>query len=266
MEFSIITINYNNKKGLQKTTNSVISQTFKDYEWIIIDGGSTDGSKELIEGYAQHITYWVSESDKGIYNAMNKGILQAKGEYLLFLNSGDWLIDSNVLEKVHSSLPKKDIIYGYVARTLNNELTNLTGFLHKDDITISDLYFQTIPHQGTFFKKDLFEKYGYYNDSLKIVGDREFYIRTIIYGNASVKFLPLTISYSEEGGISATSKEYPIEKQKVLQELIPPRIYTDMIHAISKKEICKRRFFRFLYSCLYLLATTYEKYFNNKLR
>ncbi len=89
MKLSIITVNLNNKDGLQKTIDSVISQTFKDFEWIVIDGGSTDGSKELIEKYSDYISYWVSEPDKGIYNAMNKGIKVAKGDYLEFLNSGD---------------------------------------------------------------------------------------------------------------------------------------------------------------------------------
>ena len=80
MKLSIITVNYNNREGLQRTIDSVVSQTFRDFEWIVIDGGSTDGSKELIKQYADHFSYWVSEPDKGIYNAMNKGILKATGE------------------------------------------------------------------------------------------------------------------------------------------------------------------------------------------
>lgn len=259
MKISIITINYNNKAGLQKTIDSVISQTFKDFEWIIIDGSSTDGSKELIEQYSQYITYWVSEPDKGIYNAMNKGIVQAKGEYLLFLNSGDWLIKNNVLEKISIYLKNTDIVFGYVARIVNNLMTNLTGFLTKDNITLSDLYYQTIPHQATFFRKELFSKFGLYDETLEIVADRKFYIKSIIYGNASIEFIPITISYFEEGGISSTSPRYLDEKAKVLHELIPPRIYHDILNAISKKEICKRSFFRFLYSCLYRSAIYYEQ-------
>ena len=99
MKLSIITINFNNHDGLQKTINSVIAQTWKDFEWIIIDGGSTDGSKNLIEQYDKYITYWISESDKGIYNAMNKGIKIARGDYLQFLNSGDYFYNEKVIEK-----------------------------------------------------------------------------------------------------------------------------------------------------------------------
>ena len=241
MRLSIITVNLNNKEGLQKTTNSVISQTFKDFEWIVIDGGSIDGSKELIENHSEFISYWVSEPDKGIYNAMNKGIKAAKGEYLLFLNSGDFLMNSNVLDRFFAQGNNSDIIYGYVARNIEGKVQNLTGFLSKDNISLIDLYYQTIPHQGTFFKAILFEKFGLYNENLRIVADREFYIKTIIYGNVSVKFIPITVSFFEDGGISSTSPKYLQEKKQVLNSLVPPRIYKDMIDAVSKREICKNR-------------------------
>ena len=101
-KLSIITVNLNKAKGLQKTIESVIFQTFTDYEYIIIDGGSTDGSKQIIEQYADKITYWVSEPDSGIYNGMNKGIKVAKGEYCLFLNSEDYLLSNEILQNVRN--------------------------------------------------------------------------------------------------------------------------------------------------------------------
>ena len=100
MKLSIITINYNNLAGLQKTMESVFSQTCKDFEYIVIDGASTDGSAEYIRAHADQLTYWVSEKDTGIYNAMNKGVRAAKGEYLLMLNSGDFLVDDRVIERI----------------------------------------------------------------------------------------------------------------------------------------------------------------------
>ena len=112
MKFSIITVNYNNKEGLRKTIESVIHQTFNDYEYIIIDGGSTDGSVDIIKEYNDKISYWISEKDKGIYNAMNKGIRVSTGDYLLFLNSGDHLSENNVLEKVFPYLDGTDFVYG----------------------------------------------------------------------------------------------------------------------------------------------------------
>ena len=119
MQLSIITINYNNLEGLRKTTKSIISQTWGDFEWIIIDGGSSDGSNEYIINLNYNlnrngwnpITYWCSELDKGIYNAMNKGIVKAKGKYLLFLNSGDCLHDKDVLKNIEDKLQEEDIVY-----------------------------------------------------------------------------------------------------------------------------------------------------------
>ena len=114
MTLSIITINYNNCDGLKRTIDSVVSQTFTDYEWIVIDGGSNDGSFELIEKYQKHFTYWVSEPDSGIYQAMNKGIAHANGDWYIFLNSGDWLFNNEVLSMVFSSNHDANILYGDV--------------------------------------------------------------------------------------------------------------------------------------------------------
>ena len=121
MRLSIITVNYNNKDGLQKTIDSVISQTFKDFEWIVIDGGSTDGSRELIEKNKNYFSFWCSEHDKGVYNAMNKGIVHAKGEYLNFMNSGDCFVSNKVLEKIFSNDYTNDILYGNVVTFKNNK-------------------------------------------------------------------------------------------------------------------------------------------------
>ena len=158
MKISIITVNLNNRDGLQKTIDSVVSQTFKDFEWIVIDGGSTDGSKELIEQYADHITYWVSEPDKGIYNAMNKGIKVSKGEYLFFLNSGDWLWEPNTLLSVAEamkSLPENCFLYGSCFdRDLKNnnppEKLDLAFFLNS-----------TLCHQVVFHPRSAFPEEGY---------------------------------------------------------------------------------------------------------
>ena len=98
MKYSIITVNYNDAQGLEDTIKSVVSQTYNDYEFIIIDGGSTDDSKYIIEENQSQIDYWVSEPDKGIFNAMNKGILASKGDYLIFMNSGDCFYNEKVLD------------------------------------------------------------------------------------------------------------------------------------------------------------------------
>lgn len=113
MKLSIITVNLNNLEGLKKTYDSVVCQTFTDYEWLVIDGGSTDGSREFIEQHQDKFAYWCSEPDKGIYNAMNKGIVRAKGEYLNFMNSGDCFACEETVAEVFGKNRTADILYGY---------------------------------------------------------------------------------------------------------------------------------------------------------
>ena len=137
MRFSIITINFNNKDGLRRTINSVLCQTCTDYEFIIIDGGSTDGSVEVIKENERKITYWVSEKDKGVYHAMNKGVAQAHGDYCVFMNSGDCFHSPDALSSVLTY--QEDIICGQVS-------TFPSGH-HKSIITLVDLLRSSLPHQ-----------------------------------------------------------------------------------------------------------------------
>ncbi len=193
-KLSIITINRNNKDGLQKTIESVINQTFKDYEYIVIDGASTDGSVDVIKQYANQITYWVSEPDKGIYNAMNKGILQTKGEYCLFLNSGDYLFDSNVLSSFFEQKPQEDIAFGNILGDTINYPTNLR---------FSFMYGLTIQHSASFIKRKLFDRIGLYDESYKIVSDWCFFMLALYKYDSSYKYYPIVISVFDTTGISS---------------------------------------------------------------
>jgi glycosyltransferase involved in cell wall biosynthesis len=153
MQLSIITINKNNASGLEKTIQSVVSQTFKDFEYIVIDGNSTDESVEIIKKYSSGINYWVSEPDTGIYNAMNKGIRKAKGEYCLFLNSGDWLISPVTLQDVFNEIVNMnpaDIFYSDCVKTDGN----IT--IYPDNLTINYLSDNALNHQNTLIKHSLF--------------------------------------------------------------------------------------------------------------
>ena len=156
MRYSIITINYNNKDGLFRTIESVIAQSFNDYEYIVIDGGSTDGSLEVIKEHIPQITYWISEPDNGIYNAMNKGVNVANGDYCLFLNSGDCLYDNDVLQRFNLYNSDKDIIIGRVFSLQ----TNSPLFSPPDrEISLYHLFSSTVPHQGAFIRTSLQKKY-----------------------------------------------------------------------------------------------------------
>lgn len=226
MKLSIITVNLNNRDGLQKTIDSVVAQTFKEFEWIVIDGGSSDGSKELIEQFADHIAYWVSEPDKGIYNAMNKGIKVAKGEYLLFLNSGDFFYERMSLEKVVKAGLDADVVYGYllVDKGVEREVHK-----YSEDITLGTFIYETINHSGcAFIRKSLFEKYGLYDESLRIVSDWKFFLQAIGMGDASVKYVDVLVSVFVADGISNTNAELcEKERYAVLNTCIPQRILKD---------------------------------------
>jgi glycosyltransferase involved in cell wall biosynthesis len=211
MKFSVITINYNNCVGLRKTIESVVAQTFKDFEWIVIDGGSTDGSLKVIEQFASYMAYWVSEPDKGIYNAMNKGIKVATGEYLLFLNSGDWLASNAVLQEVSDASPTADFVYGnHIERDGSVE----DG---PYPLTFLRMYRSTICHQDIFHSKRLFVQ-RQYDESYKIVSDWKFLFEEIVRKGASVQKINVVVSALEDGN-SYNVKLLPKERSVVLENL-----------------------------------------------
>ena len=226
MKLSIITVNLNNRNGLQKTIDSVICQTFCDFEWIVIDGGSSDGSKELIEQYANHFAYWISEPDTGIYNAMNKGISVAQGDYIQFLNSGDVLCSSNILHEVFTKIPKVDIVYG----DLEINETKGVSYIQKypDTLSLSTLYFGHIPHPSSFIKSQLLKE-DPYDERLCIVSDWKFFLQKALEGRVFYH-IPVVVSRFDMTGISASNIEVcNNERRIVIDELIPECIRTDML-------------------------------------
>ena len=260
MKLSIITVNLNNKDGLQKTIDSVISQTYKDFEWIIIDGGSTDGSKELIEKYSDYITYWVSEPDKGIYNAMNKGIVKAHGEYLNFMNSGDLFASPTVLQVIFSKKQIADIIYGNVIICSPHKRKTLKRF-HSNHIYASDLYKSTINHQSSFIRRELFTKYGYYDEKLKIVSDWKFFFETIIIHNCSTNYVDIDIAVYNLDGISSYEGDLLMkERNSVMQSFLPHFAIEDYNTNFITNEVMKYRLSKYLFSLLYRLVIRYEKF------
>ena len=223
MKLSIITINLNNREGLTYTINSVICQTFRDMEWIVIDGGSTDGSKELIEKHSNHFAYWVSEPDKGIYNAMNKGIKIAKGDYILFLNSGDCLSNPNILTTVFSEKIVADIEYGDIVCKRDGDSYSI---IYPDRLRMSQLIESSIAHQASFIKASLF-KNELYDESLKLVSDYKFFLRRALEG-CSYHHINLVITIFDLNGISNTNvKLTEEEKDEVKKREIPDLILAD---------------------------------------
>jgi glycosyltransferase involved in cell wall biosynthesis len=222
-KLSIITVNLNNSNGLQKTIESVEKQTYSDFEFIVIDGGSTDGSMDLIKS-SDRITYWISEPDKGIYNAMNKGIERAKGEYCFFLNSGDWFSNEKVLEKFLTKGEGEDFLFGNVD-------TDRGIRKAKEKITFFTFYSGTIIHQSVFTKRSLFLKYGTYDETLTIVADWEFFLRTIINDKCTYRYIDETICRYEYTGVSSDLRNHEKlanQRQQVLKTMYP-MMYDDYL-------------------------------------
>ena len=207
MKLSIITINYNNAAGLKKTLDSVAAQTYTDFEHIIVDGASTDGSMDEIIAYSQspianrHKITWISEPDTGIYNAMNKGVRMAEGEYTLMLNSGDYLVDNSVVEKVIPLLDGTDIIQGNIIEDYPDKVIRNRGY-GNSDIDFFDVMKGHFLHQASFIHMDTLKKYGYYDESYKKGSDTYFYITTLALGHASFKYVDVDVANFDVNGIS----------------------------------------------------------------
>lgn len=261
MKLSIITINRNNAAGLRKTMESVFAQTFRDFEYIVVDGASDDGSVEVVKEFEQKINLslqggdgvgfftWISEPDKGIYNAMNKGIEIAEGKrvvnsfnrstlcgdknkgieiaegrrvvnpfnrsersecenkvikdgYVLMLNSGDYLIDEYVIERIVPELHTEEIIQGNVIEDYPDKTIRFRGY-GKSDISFIDVMDANFPHQAMFIRLDTMNKYGYYDDSYKKGADTYFFITALGLGNATYRYVDIDITNFDVNGISA---------------------------------------------------------------
>ena len=237
MKLSIITINRNNAEGLEKTLRSVAAQSFREFEYIVIDGASTDGSVEVIKKYEAQFAHlkWVSEPDRGIYNAMNKGLRMATGDYIQILNSGDCLASNDILERMLAALEEAgnpSILYGNMVKCFLDGRKMVDKCFAGQEITMLGMYTGTLNHDPAYVRRDLFEKYGYYDESLKIVSDWKWYMQAIILGGEKPQYVDLDVTLFDMTGISenADSKEMiRKERETVLKQLIPNVYLIDYI-------------------------------------
>lgn len=266
MKLSVITINLNNSEGLAKTIKSILSQTFKDYELLIIDGSSSDSSIQIINQNANKLKYWVSEPDNGIYNAMNKGILKSKGDYCFFLNSGDYFPNERVLENVFKSEFQEEIIFGNLLVLLNGQVVGKSK--GKEKLTFIDIYSSILKHQSSFIHRVLFDKFGLYNERLKIIADWEFFLKTVGLGGASYKYIDIDVACFDNNGISNNSGALiSQERNSVISTYIPPMMQRDyeFLLKFGKYEIVTKHHIPLLLLRVIAKATRmYEIFFHNK--
>ena len=269
MKLSIITITYNNAEGLRRTIQSVQAQTFRDFEHIIVDGGSTDGSVEIIrqyadseairlEGYkairqekngkaddtlpnrpiASSPLIWISEKDRGVYDAQNKGIRLAHGEYCYFLNAGDTFCVDDVLERMFSpnsliaSSPNclPDILYGneIIVNGNGQRVGIARGVVNP---TFVDLYNSCMKHQASFIRRSLFDKYGMYDVDMRICSDFDWFFRVIAFHDeVTLQYKDVNIAYFENTGLSYHSPELCAkERQQILDRYMTKRMQRDYL-------------------------------------
>lgn len=246
MKLSIVTINYNNKEGLRKTIESVVGQTYRYIEYIVIDGGSTDGSTDVIRLHEDTISYWVSEPDKGIYNAMNKGVAKTTGDYVLFLNSGDYLVSPTIIDEIQNELfSNEDVIFGLLKTYPSNRIGYTDVHL---PLTMQDFFERSpIPHPASFIKRDLFQEMKY-DETLKIVSDWKFFLQAIVFKGRSCKKIEKVITIFEDEGLSSSNIECcNDERTTVLKKLLPMAIFADYFKFSSGMEYKSGNYEMFFY-------------------
>jgi len=222
MKISIITINYNNRDGLQGTLESVRTQTTADFEYIVIDGGSTDGSRELIASYADRLDYWVSEPDRGIFHAMNKGVQAARGTWCLFLNSGDRLFGPDIVERTLPLLTDADFYTGHLA-TLHYEYHRVPP---PQRISAHTLLRTPMSHQATFIRTELLRARPY-KEEYRLISDWEQMVFELLLQNRSYQPLDYPVACYDRTGISSqpqNRERYEAERKQAIEGLFPPRI------------------------------------------
>lgn len=220
MRISVITINYNNSAGLLKTIQSVVNQTYKNIEYIVIDGGSADDSKDIIEEYSKNIDFWVSEPDGGIYPAMNKGTSHAHGDYCIYMNSGDVFYSKDVIQKIADCNPTEDIVCGDLCIG-DNILPN------PDEVTMKVFFRSTLYHQATFIRASLIKAHPY-DESLKSAADWKFFLHALIFHDATYRHINIPIAYFEGGGLSDSNSSIGHDEvKKELERCLPKRILLD---------------------------------------
>jgi len=212
MKISIITVCYNSEKTIEDTIKSVISQDYKDIEYIIVDGGSTDGTLEVINSYKESISKLISEPDDGIYDAMNKGVAIATGELIGILNSDDLFASSDILSQVAqqvSNVSNEAIFYGAIAIVDRYDVDLVKRHYSVKNFTTSKLKLGIMPpHPATFIPKSIYRKVGYYKTDYKIAADFELYVRVTIKHKLPVKNLDLHVVKMREGGVSTTGLNF----------------------------------------------------------
>lgn len=266
MKLSIITINYNNAEGLRRTLASVDEQSYKDIEHIIVDAASSDGSVEVIKAYAdtaKHVVVWSSERDNGIYDGMNRGIRKATGAYVQILNSGDIFAAPDVTERMVAAVKQAEspeLLYGNMIKKdyATGKIIETTG---KEEYSLRLFFVSTLNHDCCYMRRDLFEKYGLYDENLKIVSDWKWFLQAIGLGKVKPVYVDIDVTIFDASGISESNLELRNkERRQVLEEVLPPAVLSDYDkHAFEMEEMMRLKRHH-LYGLVYFIERVLFKF------
>lgn len=225
---SIITVNYNNCEDLARTLSSIRNQSCKDFEFVVIDGGSTDGSLELIEANKDIIDTWISERDKGIYHAMNKGVSLAKSEYCIFMNAGDLFYHPDEVKR-WKSFAKRQVCDIYTGNWVGYSRRERTSVLVAPrEVNLEFLFVRTLQHNSTYIKTSILRKYPY-SEEYKIVSDWIFFWQAFLEGGVTYVRLPWIVCKGDLGGVSNTQLELLFsERDRYMKDVLPGYVFSHL--------------------------------------
>jgi len=239
-KISIITVCLNDRAGLEKTLKSVFSQKENrgGVEVIVIDGGSTDGGAEYLMSHADKLAYWCSESDNGIFNAMNKGVAHARGEFCIFMNAGDTFAGDDVLQKIfdaeNADLSDADVIVGTAFCQRNGETVRVEIPPKRLTFAFFRVFHGYLNHQSTFTRREWLLKYPY-DETLKIVGDWKFCLQALILDNARYVAVNVPVGIFDLAGVDSRKPgSEELEREKVYGDLKIERILADYDFILNK--------------------------------
>lgn len=237
MKVSIITVCYNSAATIEDTITSVLSQDYKDIEYIIIDGGSNDATLNIINKYRDKISTFISERDQGIYDAMNKGIKHATGDIVGILNSDDFYETKDVITEVVNNFDTNtEVVFGDLIFVKPDNLKKITRFYSLPNFKAWKLRFGWMPpHPATFIKKSVYDKYGLYKINYKISADYEVFVRFLLVNKVKFKHLDKILVRMRDGGVSTSGLKSSLTLNKEIVKACGENgIYTNIFILMSK--------------------------------
>lgn len=268
-KITVVTVCYNAVKELEKTMLSVLNQTYPNIEYVVIDGASNDGTVDVIKKYADRLSYWVSEPDKGIYDAMNKGIQHATGEWINFLNAGDEYSFSTILETMSTYIEEDArILRGNILRVYPKAKVKSVG-VTKQNPGLIDMFNNTFHHQACLIQTSLFHEIGLYSTEYKLVSDWKFFFDCVVLNKVKTKYVDLTVAlFDMTGASSINTMKCKDESEHYLRKVYGDELY-ELLEELSiyrkskiivKYYVLRKKFFSSLSSKRFNQLLTIKRY------